>query len=419
MKYSVVLISSVLLATGSYYLLSGSPDVIEADKQEKPAREGLTDAERLALQKRIQFTVRERGTLESANPLEIRSRLSKPAVILSVVEDGAHVKKGDVLVRFDSSALKEELKSQQIAVDQAKVALKAAEEMFAQAKKESLAQGDLAGRTLQLAELTKKKFLSEGGEYQLALKTVDAEIAIAESRIRATKARVTNASGVEKLVAEADLVAASKTLEIAKSKKSLLTTFTLKQKTMELENEVAQLKVKSLHGRRKSVELLAIASTRVSEKQSTLLIENSKLKRLQQELQLYVITASRDGVVLHSPARSRRAEEIVVDVGETIPARQRILSMPDFQNLQVRVRLHETAAIRVRRGQKVKIRFDALPDKAVSGTVKYLSRNSVKGEWPNTDITYFESLISIDKIPAGLKIGMNGEVEIDVSIPGK
>ena len=58
--------------------------------------------------------VREAGTLESASVIEIQAPFE--AAILELIPEGKHVKKGDLLLELDSSALQDLLQQQIVKV---------------------------------------------------------------------------------------------------------------------------------------------------------------------------------------------------------------------------------------------------------------------------------------------------------------
>ena len=70
----------------------------------------LSEAQAAALKDTVNNLVRERGVLESAATLELRS--PSDGTIIFLVEKGTRVKKGDLLVRLDSSAIENAISNQ-------------------------------------------------------------------------------------------------------------------------------------------------------------------------------------------------------------------------------------------------------------------------------------------------------------------
>src|SRR5205085_2851926 len=74
----------------------------------------------------LEVKVAERGNIESANNLTLRSLVEGGlgTTILKIVDEGAMVKPGQIVVELDSAKLREEALAQQIRLDAAVAALK-------------------------------------------------------------------------------------------------------------------------------------------------------------------------------------------------------------------------------------------------------------------------------------------------------
>src|SRR6185437_8961529 len=80
------------------------------------------------------LTVTEDGNVESADNVELKCKVPGPITILEIVADGSHVKKGDLLVRLDSTSIEDSILTQEIAVAKAEAAKISSEKDFAAAK---------------------------------------------------------------------------------------------------------------------------------------------------------------------------------------------------------------------------------------------------------------------------------------------
>src|SRR5262249_12740201 len=85
----------------------------------------------------LQLTIVERGALESAENSDIVCRVKSgtkgstvATTIKWVIEDGSHVKRGQVVAELDDSGLYEQQKTEKIAVDQAHASWVQAEENY-------------------------------------------------------------------------------------------------------------------------------------------------------------------------------------------------------------------------------------------------------------------------------------------------
>ncbi|MCH8829615.1 MAG: biotin/lipoyl-binding protein, partial [Planctomycetes bacterium] len=126
--------------------------------------------------------------VESSVTTEIRSSVVGSTKILSVVKSGSRIKKGDVVVELDSSALKEKQLQQQIGVTQAQASLMQANTKVEAVKSQGAAEKLAAEKALEIANLAQKNWLTKGGEYEIRVQTARSEVAIAELQEQAAQA---------------------------------------------------------------------------------------------------------------------------------------------------------------------------------------------------------------------------------------
>jgi multidrug resistance efflux pump len=388
------------------------------DAEQQPNGE-LTAAQSKALEYRISKTVRERGTLESANSLSIRSMLDAPTTIFAVAEDGRKVKKGETILQFDDSNLVDERNKREILIAVARANVRRGEAIVKGRKVEQVAELKALHLAVQAAELAQSGFLAEDGAQQLELKIAASEITLTQQRVAAMTVQVKRlekeANEITEILRARNELAKEKTaLIVAEAKRKLLITHTHKQKSAVLAAAVARHKADLIRLTNSSQAALLLAEAGLHSYRSELQTELARLKRINAQISLCKVTAPRDGVVFRVTETSRRSEPIVTEVGATIRPRQMALQMPDLKRLQLHVRVHETRIRRVRVGQTVSLLIDALPGTKFLGKVQSVARVPVRGEWPNTDLMSFEVIVTVEKPTSDLRIGMNGMAEIDV-----
>lgn len=417
MKYRTMMILTAAAAIGFgawFGWTAGPPVAPQVAAARKDA--ALTDAQRKELQRRVLHTVRERGTLRSADPGRLSCRLDKPATIIFLVPEGTHAKKGDLLLEFDSSSLKEDVRRRELDVKLAQLAVKRAEANLAGRKLEQSSGVAAAKLAVASAELARESYLAKDGEHKLELKALDGQIAIAKSRIAAAKQLQAQAkSAEERAQAEANLIAAQTFLSVAKGKRTLLTKHTLQRKAAALDAEIAGRKAELVRVQNTTAAVRTSAESELAAARTKLSLQQERLEHARRQLQFSRITAPRDSIVVYANMRSRRSEPVTIEEGAQVRPRQPVLMLPDLKHLQVRVLVHETGIARVKKGQPVKLRFDGVPDKVFRGTVQSIAKNPRQGDWPNTDVTLFEVVVSVDETSPVLKLGMSAEAEIDVS----
>lgn len=96
--------------------------------------------------------------------------------------------------------------------------------------------------------------------------------------------------------------------------------------------------------------------------------------------------------------------------GDNIQSGKAVMTVMDPSSMKVKVAIDELDIAKVSVGQKAQITFDALKDKNYDGTVESVSQTGTS----NNNVTTYDVVVAI-KNPAGIKVGMNANVNIMVS----
>lgn len=244
--------------------------------------------------------------------LEIRSPLPGTAVVRSIVKDGAKVKKGDLLITFDDSSLRNDLERLRIEVATAIARATAAKTGLQRAEAESK-KVDIAELALKVAGL---RCHSHSAELEMELKMVEREIAVAEKSLELLKRRiedvVANADGdsLEAAIAEFELFKAKAELEAATDKKGLLDTMRpLREAELQLAMKQAELEFIMVKGT--TAEELKLAQASLAATEQALQVKQARLNRIEELLKQANVLAPSDGTVQYA-VNGMIAEGIVV-----------------------------------------------------------------------------------------------------------
>jgi multidrug efflux pump subunit AcrA (membrane-fusion protein) len=319
-----------------------------------------------AQREKLQVTIVERGTLESADNREViakvkaRTQGSTVATTIKwVIDDGALVKQGQELVLLDDSGLQEQLKTEQITLDSAEAAWIASAENYKIVESQNNSDIKTAEIALQLAKLDLEKYLK--GDYEQSLKDVEGRTIMAESDLEmwrdraAWSTRMVKKHFVTPSQAQADrdrLQSATIALEKVQEEKRVLTEFTYVRTKTDLESKVAEA------GRaldRVQKQATAKAVTAHSDRQSKRSIyekEKKRFEEIEEEINKCVITAPQDGLVVYYVSDQNRfgngAQQGIVAQGEPVREGQKLMRIPDLKHMLVSTRIHEAMIRRVR-----------------------------------------------------------------------
>ncbi len=377
----------------------------------------------------LPITVTERGTLESQDNVVIRCQVDdiegdniRGTPILTIVPNGTSVKKDDLLVELDVSTHRERLDRQILGTEKAR-----SEHIQAKVKHDNQGtqnETTLAEATLlvELAKLAVKQYEDEdGGTFQLELQ--DVELLIQESQ--ASKLiEETNLTGVEERyklgyrssgeLAQARLAAlkAERHLASTISKKRELVQYQYRKMKLQLQGALKSAERTLLQVGRDNVALLEQARAAMEAADESLKKEKERLERYETQVANAKIYAPQDGMVAYATSEYHGRYEI--RLGSTVYPRQKILSLPNLQKMQVKTSIHESVLDQVRAGLKATIRAGAVPDRSYAGSVRSIAVLPDQNRSMSSDTKVYETFVTIDEEVELLKPGMSAVVEIRV-----
>ncbi|MCA9188178.1 MAG: HlyD family efflux transporter periplasmic adaptor subunit [Pirellulaceae bacterium] len=379
MSVLAVLVVVAALATGGWMYLRGGrgttlPDVIPYKAERGPFRHDVV----------------ERGEVESSRNIEVRcevkSRNSSGIAIIDVVDEGTHVQEGDVLIRFDSSALEQELVQQQIVCNSAE-----ATEVEAR-------------NTFESAEIAKKEYIE--GTYHQEEQQIQSEVFIAEENLRRAQEYLTYS---ERLAAkgyvtaqqlEGDRFAVEKArteLDAAKTRLRVLQEYTKVRMLKQLDTDI-----KSAEAKWKSA-------------QSSFALEKSKLDEIESQIKKCTVQAPQAGQVVYANEQSSRSgSEFIVEPGAMVREQQTVIKLPDPELMQVKTKISESRITNVRQGMPASIRLDAFGDELLKGEVTRVNEYPEPSSWYSSQVKEYAAFVRIDIPGSRIRPGLTSEVTIHV-----
>jgi HlyD family secretion protein len=304
--------------------------------------------------------------------------------VLEVVEDGARVKKGDLLIRFDSSRYEDRARRLRIELERAR-----AEERQAELEK-GAAQAALAayrdGEALQITE------------------SLQAELALTESDLLRARERLTWVEQMRAIcyVSSDDLAAARNQVqrlevESQKTATSLRNhrALTAPKKTRELEIDVENAADSLRFGadQRSSIE--------------------GRLKSVEEQIARCIIRAPHDGMaVLIDWWWRRDGVDHRVAPGTRVTQHEELLYLPAMDALEIEIPLHESLIRQVRQDLTVIVQLPAFPGRSFPGRISRVDLLPTEQWRAWIEYQGFVCRVKLDAPPPGLRPGMSAQVEI-------
>ncbi|MDO5308040.1 MAG: HlyD family efflux transporter periplasmic adaptor subunit [Planctomycetia bacterium] len=323
-----------------------------------------------------------KGSAESAKNVDVASQVEGTATIIYLIPEGSNVKKGDLLVELDSSAIDEKYDSQVVTTNSSRATLNSS-------------RATLRSNEISLEEYVEGTFEQSWMEYANTI--FEAE---QTRKQNADSARFTehllNLNYSTELQYEIDKVAEEKaknSLEVANLKKNTLLKFTSEKQITSLMSDIETARAK------------------VESDKNSYNINLSRENRLHQQSQNCKILAPQDGQVVYANQDSRRmSESDMIKEGSTVYQRQVLIRLPDKTQMQVKTMINESNISAVKTGMPAKISFDSIPNRVIEGEVVKVNLYP-EIVWMSSAKDYV-TLVKIKEDVEELRSGLTAQVRI-------
>jgi len=346
-----------------------------------------------------------------------------------LVEQGDKVKvgqflAGDVCVDLDASELEEQEKQQQIDVTRAAADLEKAQKDVE--LQETQTDSDLAAArlTADLAQLDLDNY--EKGEYQQQVDTILGKKLIAEQELNQAKENYEFARRVAKKgykseteveTARIAVVKAQNTLDTEQGNLDVLQLFTHKRTIKEYTENAKESKRALERVKLSSDAAKAQVEAEHEARKQMYQLEQEKLHRYQQQIEACRMIAPQAGQVVYANQSHFRSQQVIIEEGTTVRENQEIVKLPDFSQMKVDARIHESKISQIRTGLPALIHIDAFPESKFLGIVDTISSVPLPGRFPNYDLKEYEASVLITSGTSQvdqLKPGLTASIEIVV-----
>jgi HlyD family secretion protein len=341
--------------------------------------------------------------------------------ILTLVPEGTHVKKGDLLVELDSSSFEDQLVAEEITLQTADTTLTSAQENLAVGKSQAESDKEQAQLTLDFAKQDLKKY--QEGDYQNELTDAESQIVVKEEAAQqaADKYEWSQQLFAEKYISEtelkADELALSRTsldVKLAKSKLQLLKEFTYKRQMAQLESDKRQAGMALERAGRKAKADVVLLEAALLEAEANLERQKDIVKKLETNIANTMIFAPADGMVVYATSQDHhRGNREPLDVGQQVRERRELIHLPTSDKVKAEIKVHESSMRKVRVGLPVVVTVDALSERAFTGkVVKIAMLPDAQMVWLNPDLKIYTTEVHIDGDNSDLRTGMSCRASI-------
>ncbi|HBE68955.1 MAG TPA: hypothetical protein DDW52_12475 [Planctomycetaceae bacterium] len=326
----------------------------------------------------LKVSVTADGQLESANNIEIKCNVKGGSTVLWVIETGTSVKPGDVLVELDRSQIEDNITQRQISYENA------------------LANKIISASDVEVAKTSITEYLE--GTFREEKSTIEKEIFDAEEAVKNARLELAAAQrlAARGIVRPLQLEGHNFAVESALKE--------LELKNTRLESLEKYTKAKMLQELNAT---LSAAQARLAADEAALALETQRLEKEKEQLVNCTITAPASGLVIF-PSMADWKSTPDIEEGAVVREQQTLLMIPDVDNMQVKVGIHESKVDRLSIGMPARVE---LQGSVMEGNVKEIAEVTKPAGWWTGNLVKYDTIIGLPS-SSGLKPGMSAIVDV-------
>lgn len=401
-------------------VLAGALSLASCGGKGKPAAGGGAPVTARAEVGPLSVTVSAYGDIAPRQSTRLVPRIRDTVTITEIVGNGVRVEAGDVIARFNDEAVKAKILELEQQIADLEVTLADNEAQVVVQKLDNTTSLKVAEDAVKAAEMEQQKFAQAVRAQEK--RTAELKVQTARSDLDRAEKRHTDLQGLLKqgFITEDEVEEGRINLEKARVASEtaimdlkVLLDYTHPLSETTLANKLEQART-TLEKTRASNNTQLLTKQRALEtSQRSLASKRELLTREKEELAAYVVTAPTGGIVLYREGDRRSSESEPLAVGQTLRAGQVLATLPDMSAMKVRLKVPESDITRVKVGQDVRIRIDALPDRTLLGKVEKVADAALDEGWFSSGIKEFEVEVSLDQAhQANLKPGYSCQADI-------
>ncbi len=370
----------------------------------------------------LSITLTESGTVKSRDQYVVKNEVEGRTSIIFVIDEGTVVDEGQLLIELDSSELEDRLVDQQIQVENSEADFISATENLAVVKIQTQSNVSKAELDNQFAIEDKQKYLE--GEWPKQLMEAETDVTLKDEELRRTTDEFNWSKRLyeEKYLSETEYRAdelamkrAQLQLALANENLKLLQNFTHKRQIAELDSAIEQMMLTLERVRRESSSDLVQAEARLRARQAELKRQQDRLRKIEDQIAKTKIYAPAKGMVVYATSSefSWRGDTEPLDEGQEVRERQELIHLPTADSMMVRMQVHESSLGKVKTGQQVRIKIDAMPESYFTGRVTRIAPlPDAQSVFMNPDLKVYDTDIMIDGVHPELRTGMSCQATI-------
>ena len=355
----------------------------------------------------LTISVVESGTIKARDQQIIKNEVEGRTSIITLVPEGTRVRKGDLLVELDASALQDGRIDQDIRVQNAEAAYINARENLAIVTSKADSDVNEAELAVEFARKDLRKY--EQGQYPKDVNEMEMRIALAKEELERAEHTLewSNRLFREKYISETEKTADELTVrrkllevELANANLAMLRDFTHPRQIRQYQSDVQQAISALDRAKRKAEADKRQAQADLTAKEAEFTRQKTKLQKNEDQIKKTKILAPSDGLVIYATSAKGGLAGMLKEPlleGQQVFERQELIYLPTDLSAMAEVSIHEASLAKVRVGQPAIVTVETLPGQRFLGTVGMVAPlPDAAGMFLNPDLKVFKTQIHLD-----------------------
>lgn len=370
----------------------------------------------------LKISVVERGNLEAADAVTLKSEIEGQSTVLYLIDEGTYVEADDLLCELDNSALVDRRVTQEIRVQNAEAAFVKAKQNHAIQVSQNESDVARATQELEFAGLDLVKYIDgdmpqESKSKDEAILLADEELSRAEQDLEWSR-RLNQKGFLEQAQLDADELAKTRSvvkLNQAKRAKELFEDYEIPRRKKELESLVTEKERELVRVKLQAGARLADFDANWRTTDATFQVEKAEFAKLVSQIEKSRIVAPVPGMVVYArESGGRYGSGEPMKEGATVRERQAIIMIPSSDGFIAEASLHESVLEKVITGMACAVTVDALHE-TFPGEVSYKALLPDQNSWfANPDLRVYKTNIRVLSQDPRIRPGMSCSIEIMV-----
>lgn len=371
----------------------GSLDIAEATKQE------------------FTITTTATGELRAAKQVDIKNTLDSETTVVEIVPEGSSVKAGQVLIRLNSESIQQRLDEEKLQLESAKAQVVEAEQGY----QIQISENDSARRASELkVALARLEFDQwRDGELMSRQQELDHNLDRAEKEEERLGDKYHKSGGLfEKGYYSFDQLQqdelaweqAVNVLNKARLDKEVYWDFEYPKQRKRKESDVGEALAELDRVQRQNASRIASKEASLNNSRQVLTIREQKYAKYESQLKGATIVAPSDGLVVYATSMDNArwgGDDGPLQVGSKVYPNQNMIILPDTSEMVAAVRVHESLASRIRKGQTASVKVEAAGGERYTGKVESIGILAEQtSRWMDPNLREYTVRILLD-LPKG------------------